>query len=88
MNKIVFEEKFKTYYFACPHQDCKLLIGVKEEMINCKIFRHGIFKDTLKQIDPHATKEYCQQIKEKDLIFGCGKPFYFDGKELKICEYV
>ena len=54
-----FDEKNGSYYFQCPHQDCKLLIEVKKKEINCKIFRHGIYKDNYKILDPHLKKEEC-----------------------------
>tara|TARA_B100000073_G_scaffold322095_1_gene303145 strand:- start:140 stop:361 length:222 start_codon:yes stop_codon:yes gene_type:complete len=47
---------------------------IKNE-INCAIYRHGIFKNTGEQIDPHASKEICDKLVEKELIYGCGKPF-------------
>ena len=39
----------------CPHCNEYVII----EKINCAIFRHGIFKNNLQQIDPHALKELC-----------------------------
>lgn len=55
----------------CPH--CKEPILI--EKLNCCIFRHGIFKGNSTQIDPHASKSLCDYYVEKQLIFGCGKPF-------------
>lgn len=57
----------------CPHCNDEILIYLNE--INCLIFRHGILKDTLKQIDAHASKEICDNLFENKLIYGCGKPF-------------
>ena len=37
----------------CPH--CNEFIIIEE--INCKIFRHGVFKNTRIQIDPHSSKK-------------------------------
>lgn len=59
--------------FNCPH--CKQIIQVFKTEFNCKIFRHGIYKKNLKQIDPHLNKEECDRLKKEDLIYGCGKPF-------------
>ena len=55
----------------CPH------CGIYTELIklNCRIFRHGVFKSNGKQIDPHCKKELCDKYVRDDLIFGCGKPF-------------
>ena len=75
---------------TCPH--CKDYIFVYLKEFNCKIFRHGIFKDTHKQIDPHLPKKECDQLKEKDLIYGCGKPFKLIDKNGEIvaekCDYI
>jgi len=73
----------------CPH--CKSSIII--EKLNCHIFRHGIMKDVGKQIDPHASKEICDELITKNLIFGCGKPFKVVKKEddtytTEICEYI
>ena len=58
-------------YVICPN--CGDSIEI--EQVNCAIFRHGVFKDTLEQIDPHAPKKLCDKVVSQDLIFGCGKPF-------------
>jgi hypothetical protein len=74
----------------CPH--CKDYIQVFIKEFNCKIFRHGIFKDSLKQIDPHLKKVECDRLKNENLIYGCGKPFELiitgNGYETKICDYI
>lgn len=58
-------------YVECPH--CNDMVEIIK--INCGIFRHGIFKQNGQQINPHAPEEYCKEIFDKDLIYGCGKPF-------------
>jgi hypothetical protein len=72
----------------CPHCNEPILI----EKINCGIFRHGAYKATGKQMEPHAPKEECDEVKQKDLIYGCGKPFQIILKEKKmivqVCEYI
>ena len=55
----------------CPN--CNEFIII--EKLNCGIFRHGIIKETGKQMDPHLVKDKCDELKENDLIYGCGKPF-------------
>ena len=74
----------------CPH--CKDYITVYLKEYNCKIFRHGIYKDTLKQIDPHLKKSECDRLFNEKLIYGCGKPFRIvgEGKEInvEICDYI
>ena len=47
----------------CPH--CGLYIQILEKEFNCKIFRHGIYKKTFRQIDPHLPKILCDALKER-----------------------
>ena len=56
---------------TCPHCHEPVMI----EKLNCCIFRHGIIKTTGQQMNPHATKEECQQLIQENQIYGCGKPF-------------
>ena len=56
---------------SCPH--CGQFSEIIE--LNCRIFRCGVFKHNLTQIPPHETKEICDDLKLRDVIFGCGKPF-------------
>jgi hypothetical protein len=74
------------FIVKCPH--CEMNIQI--EQINCAIFRHGVFKDTMEQIPPHSTKEYCESV--LPYIFGCGKPFKIinnDGNiEVIQCDYI
>ena len=78
------------YTFLCPH--CENMVQVSKTQLNCKIFRHGIFKHNLKQINPHMKKELCDFLKQKDLIYGCGKPFKLVSKNKKLyvekCGYI
>ena len=75
---------------CCPH--CDQLILLLKKDFNCKIYRHGIFKSTFKQINPHLSKEECDRLKKEDLIFGCGNPFKIIVKEDKYiiekCGYI
>ena len=74
----------------CPH--CKEYIQILKKEFNCKIFRHGILKSSLKQIDPHLKKVDCDRLKNEDLIYGCGKPFQLielNGSYIAvICDYI
>jgi hypothetical protein len=78
------EDKFVT----CPH--CDTYIEVLE--LNCQIFRCGILKSNLQQINPHLHKEECDRLANNNLIYGCGKPFRVDIINNKfvssICDYV
>lgn len=75
----------------CPHCNSQIQFFLNE--INCHIFRHGIMKDTLKQIDPHLNKEECGILYATNLIYGCGKPFQLVKNEQNqyvttICDYI
>ena len=75
-------------YVECPH--CGFMVQILS--INCGIFRHGVFKNNNQQINPHGTEAYCQDLIEKDLIYGCGKPFKLvkntDGYTAVKCAYI
>jgi hypothetical protein len=78
----------KEFVVTCPH--CKECVIIQE--INCGIFRHGILHDG-KQIDPHASKEQCDQYVNEKLIYGCGAPFKIIKKtdetfEAVACDYI
>ena len=73
----------------CPH--CEQLCEIVE--LNCRIFRCGILKSDGKQIHPHAPKQVCDDLKSRNLIFGCGKPFQvLDGENktlvVVVCDYI
>jgi len=73
----------------CPHCNEYIII----EQLNCRIFRHGIYKTDNKQIDPHATKDVCDELIRQNMIYGCGKPFQIiltDNNQFIIvkCEYI
>lgn len=74
----------------CPH--CNQPIMVYEKELNCRIFRHGIYRKTYKQIDPHLEKPACDALLEKKEIYGCGKPFRIVAKNgdysIEKCDYI
>ena len=76
------------FMISCPH--CNEIIII--EKINCGIFRHGIYKNTLQQIDPHLCKEKCEKLIYENIIIGCGKPFRIHKENNQwiavICEYI
>jgi len=79
------EEKIIT----CPN--CNDILIISE--LNCAIFRHGIYKKSNKQIDPHLCREICDKLIETDQIYGCGKPFQIvildDGTWIvQKCDYI
>ena len=76
----------KCYLFSCPNCDGTVLVAHKE--VNCKIFRHAIYKKDGKFIGPHTPKEQCDNLVKQGKVRGCAKPFWFDGKLLKVCGYI
>ena len=69
----------------CPN--CNQEFEIME--LNCRIFRCGILKETYEQINPHLQKEICDILKERDLIYGCSKPFFINlNNEVEICDYI
>lgn len=76
------------FFFSCPH--CEGPVLVRKNEVNCKIFRHAIFKSTNEQVNPHLAKERCDELAQKDLIYGCCKPFRLDveNQKVEICDYV
>ncbi len=70
----------------CPH--CGDYIQILKKEFNCKIFRHGIFKNSGKQIDPHLKKSLCDDLFNQGKIYGCGKPFILKGDKAIICDYI
>jgi hypothetical protein len=82
------DEKENHIIVVCPNCDEFVLI----EELNCCIFRHGVFIETGKQIDPHAPKELCDYYKKSNKIYGCGKPYQIikqDDKYIAIkCDYI
>lgn len=87
MNKVIFENNF--YIFNCPH--CFQIIQVHKKQLNCCIFRHGVFKKNMKQINPHTPKKICDKLIKENKIYGCGKPFKFNkgnNPTVEICDYI
>ena len=78
----------ETIIVVCPN--CNEFIII--EKLNCCIFRHAVFKETGIQIDPHSSKDVCEQLLNNNLILGCGKPFKIivEGEKInvEICEYI
>ena len=73
----------------CPN--CDELVMIHE--LNCCIFRHAILIKTEQQIDPHSSKEVCEELLKSGKIYGCGKPFKIvvleDGKwMIQKCNYI
>ena len=81
----------KDIIVICPHCQDPVVI----EQLNCRIFRHGTYKDSGKQIDPHSPKVLCDSLKNEGKIYGCGKPFFIEevldpsgNYCVTICDYI
>jgi len=80
------------YCLMCPH--CMAAMFILKSEINCNVFRHGVYKDTMNQIDPHTPKNICDKLSADNAIFGCGKPFTVlynttvGAWRAEICDYI
>ena len=70
--------------YSCPY--CQG--GITIEQINCGIFRHGIYRSTGLQMNPHTPQQECERLVQQNVIWGCGRPFRFDGKTIQPCDYL
>jgi len=86
MSEIIHDKKEDIFYFQCPH--CQVMIQVPRHEIRCTIFRHAVFKKGMRFVNPHASKEECERWLKEDIVYGCTKPFKFDGKKVEICGYI
>jgi len=84
MTEILHVDGF--YYFECPH--CKNMVQVKDNEVNCTIFRCGVFKQGGGNIPPHTKKEECDRLFDEGKIYGCSKPFKFDKRTVEIIGYL
>ena len=72
---------------TCPH--CEGTIVVQRDELNCRIFRHAIYKHDGSQLNPHAPKEVCDQAVAADAVHGCGKPFRVNADDkAEPCDYI
>jgi len=84
------------YIFSCPH--CEDFIQIFKNEINCRIFRHAVYKNTYMNISPHESKDRCDELIKNNQIYGCAKPFRLvnngiqtDGNpnyKIEICDYI
>lgn len=74
-------------HYKCPW--CFEPILVYRNELNCRIFRHAVFKKDGQQLNPHASKEECDNVVEQGLVWGCGKPFkIIDDSTIEKCDYI
>lgn len=76
----------QDYEMKCPW--CEESVYIPQNGINCRIFRHGVYKSTKLQVPPHTSKHECDRLAQEGLIVGCGRPFWFDGSEIRVCDYI
>ena len=77
------------HHIECPHCQGHILIHKSE--VNCAIFRHGVYKNTMEQIPPHLSREECDRLASSELINGCGKPFRLIQEPIVsavVCDYI
>ena len=81
-------DQFITY--NCPH--CQELIITYISEIGCGIFRHGYNIKTSQQLDPHTSKDICQQLENDPNIIGCCKAYKIINNNsnyvIEICDYI
>jgi len=78
-----------NYVFKCPH--CDMFIQVHKDHINCRIFRHAVYKNTYQPINPHAPKQECDALLEGNHVYGCCKPFrlvFSNEIFVEACDYI
>jgi hypothetical protein len=68
-------DKTKRVYFIIKCPNCFNDIFIYKDEINCHIFRHAVFKDTLQNINPHTPKDECDRLVNAGLVIGCAMPF-------------
>jgi len=81
----------ESYIFECPH--CNQFIEVPINEINCRIFRHAVYKHNMAPIHPHATQLECDKLLQTEQIYGCSKPFILNKNQegnliVEICDYI
>ena len=67
---------------SCPHCNDSVLIYNNE--LNCRIFRHAVYKQTGEQVYPHLDQQSCENLSKNDLVYGCCKPFEIITKDNKL----
>ena len=77
-------EVTQTIYRPCPN--CSLMIEVLQ--VNCNVFRCGVYKDSLLQINPHLPEAQCKQLVKENKIYGCGFPFMLHDNKLVPCAWI
>lgn len=84
------EEPENYLFIFCPH--CSQGIIIYKNELNCRIFRHGVYKKNNTQLNPHLDKKNCDELVKLNKIYGCGKPFKLTYKDnnfvVEKCGYI
>jgi len=71
----------------CPH--CQESIIIYKNEINCRIFRHAVFKHNDEPVNPHLSESDCENLVATGQVFGCCKPFQLNDQNIpEICGYI
>ena len=90
--RVQYDAEARLYTFLCPH--CNDVCTVQKNQIHCRTFRHAQLRPDargggrLRFLSMHAPQHECERWVREKLIFGCGKPFRFDGRTAIKCGYV
>lgn len=76
LETIFSSESMEMYVVDCPSCGGSILIARNE--LNCRIFRHAVFKDG-GQVNPHCKRAEMEGYIAADRIYGCGAPFRMVG---------
>ena len=84
------QEKDDHVILQCPY--CEEFVFIYKKEFNCKIFRHAYYKSNHQQIEPHSSKEVCDNLLKENKIYGCAQPFKLIEEnelyKLKKCDYI
>lgn len=70
---LTFEQDSQMFVFNCPH--CLGTITVHVSEVNCRIFRHAVYKSTGEPVNPHASQQELNMLLQTNQVYGCAKPF-------------
>lgn len=83
------EESEEEYIIVtCPY--CEDSIIIYKDEINCKIFRHAIYKKSKRPVNPHLSELKCKSLVKSKKVYGCCKPFKLsdDSHKAEVCDYI
>lgn len=90
MTEVTYVPEDRMYVFECPH--CSHLVQVSKADLNCRVFRHAVYKKNGRPINPHASEQQCKELVSSGKVHGCAGPFRIVDREARLfavaCEYV